>query len=129
VTGTVTYPDDTTAKLLYVKPTLTGDEPSELLTFRKANPQFPHHSTVDQLFDWTMVDGYRRLGKHVGEKVSVSFREKDTGQPEASTAGPGVCGNVKVEPAAPAEPPLNQETFHRALDRFRTALLNELDKS
>src|SRR5439155_1101870 len=70
VTARVTYPDAEPGTLLYVKPTMTGDEPPELRTFRKANPSFPHHSTVEQVFEWTMVDAYRQLGRHIGAEVA-----------------------------------------------------------
>jgi hypothetical protein len=70
VTMEIRYPEcGKSAQLIYVKPTFTGDEPTELRTFRKSNPVFPHHSTVEQIFDWTMVDAYRRLGRHIGEQV------------------------------------------------------------
>ena len=55
------------AVFVYIKPSLTGDEPVELLTFRKSQPVFPNHPTVEQLFDPATVDAYRRLGLHIGE--------------------------------------------------------------
>jgi hypothetical protein len=110
VAGLITYPDRSTGRLLYVKPTLTGDEPTELLTFRKAQPVFPHHSTVEQLFDWTMVDAYRRLGRHAGEKGVI----------------PEFLNAVEDNPPVAKEGPLDRDGFRTVVEQFRSSLLNEL---
>jgi hypothetical protein len=34
--------------------------------YAAANPEFPHQSTVDQWFDETQFESYRRLGIAVG---------------------------------------------------------------
>jgi hypothetical protein len=72
------------AVLVYIKPTLTGDEPVELLTFRKSQPVFPNHPTVEQLFDPATVDAYRRLGLHIGEEFARTWDalEKSAQVPE-----------------------------------------------
>ncbi|MDB5964087.1 MAG: hypothetical protein JWQ72_587 [Polaromonas sp.] len=62
-------PDGT---LLYIKPSLTGQELAEVLNYRKADPSFPHQSTADQWFDETQFESYRSLGYRIG---SVALRE------------------------------------------------------
>lgn len=51
--------------LLYLKPSLTGDEPSDVLNYAADNPTFPHEDTVDQWFSESQFESYRALGFHV----------------------------------------------------------------
>ena len=52
--------------IVYFKPTLTGDEPVDVLQYRQRKPIFPHESTGDQFFDEAQWESYRRLGEHTG---------------------------------------------------------------
>jgi len=36
-----------------------------VLQYAIANPAFPHQSTLDQFFDESQFESYRRLGEHV----------------------------------------------------------------
>lgn len=67
----VTYADNLTPPswLIYVKATLTGDEPVDVLEYHSAHPDFPHDSTANQFFDEAQWESYRRLGEHIGCKV------------------------------------------------------------
>lgn len=70
----VTYPalDDrpaSTGWLLYVKPTLVGDEPPDLAQYHRTRPDFPHESTADQFFDEAQWESYRKLGESMAEKL------------------------------------------------------------
>jgi hypothetical protein len=53
--------------LLYIKPTLTGSEPVDLLEYHRNHPAFPHEPTIDQYFDEAQWESYRRLGEYIGE--------------------------------------------------------------
>ena len=64
-------PDGT---LIYVKSSLTGNEPMDVLNYAAQNPSFPHQSTTDQWFNESQFEAYRRLGYHVIEEI---FRFKD----------------------------------------------------
>jgi hypothetical protein len=55
--------------VLYFKPTLTGDEPPDVLQYRTRNPAFPHEGTGDQFYDEAQWESYRRLGEHAGNSV------------------------------------------------------------
>jgi hypothetical protein len=55
--------------LIYVKPSLTMDEPVELQGHWQANPAFPHDPTSNQFYSEQMVDSYRQLGQHIGETI------------------------------------------------------------
>jgi len=70
--GTIHYPDGPDGRLIYVKSSLTGDEPADVLGYHKRVPLFPHESTADQWFDESQFESYRRLGMHIGEKVFSS---------------------------------------------------------
>ena len=51
--------------LIYLKATLTGDEPEDVQNYAAENPEFPHESTADQWFGESQFESYRRLGEHV----------------------------------------------------------------
>ncbi|MEO8260234.1 MAG: patatin-like phospholipase family protein [Acidobacteriota bacterium] len=51
--------------LLYLKASLTGDEPADVLEYRSRYGEFPHQSTNDQFFSESQFESYRRLGLHV----------------------------------------------------------------
>lgn len=53
------------SRLLYVKATLTGDEPADLVEYHGDHPDFPHESTADQFFGEAQWESYRRLGEHI----------------------------------------------------------------
>ncbi|MDQ3261799.1 MAG: peptidoglycan-binding protein [Pseudomonadota bacterium] len=55
--------------LLYVKPSLIGNEPADLLNYRNIDRNFPHQSTSDQFFDETQFESYRKLGYHIGGSI------------------------------------------------------------
>jgi hypothetical protein len=50
--------------LLYVKATLSGDEPEDVRNFAAADPAFPHDTTSNQFFDEARFESYRALGYH-----------------------------------------------------------------
>jgi patatin-like phospholipase len=66
--------------LIYMKPSITGDEPFDVLEYYRRVPEFPHESTADQWFNESQFESYRRLGFHVCE---TTFR-RDREQPEAA---------------------------------------------
>ena len=55
--------------LLYIKPTLTGNEPSDVSQYAAAHPAFPHESTSDQFFSESQFESYRKLGFHITDAV------------------------------------------------------------
>jgi hypothetical protein len=55
--------------LLYIKPSLTGNEFADIVNYRKTNKTFPHQSTADQWFDETQFETYRSLGYNIGKIV------------------------------------------------------------
>jgi hypothetical protein len=67
--GSVHYGNGVIGRILYIKPTLTGDEPEYLYEYRSRNPSFPHESTADQFFTEEQFEAYRRLGEHIADEV------------------------------------------------------------
>jgi hypothetical protein len=55
--------------LVYVKSSLTGDEPPDLLCYRDQHKSFPHESTLDQFFEEQQFESYRQLGEHIGDRL------------------------------------------------------------
>jgi hypothetical protein len=57
------------SRLIYIKPTLTGDEPTDVLEYHRSHPDFPHEPTSDQFFDEAQWESYRRLGDHIAARL------------------------------------------------------------
>jgi hypothetical protein len=62
-------PGATSGLLLYLKPSLTGREPTDVLDYAASHPEFPHESTGDQFFDESQFESYRKLGLHTVNEV------------------------------------------------------------
>src|SRR5690606_6163320 len=81
--GRITYADGSTGTVLYLKPTLTGQEPADVLHYARSHPCFPHEPTSDQYFDETQFESYRRLGEDIArralEPAIERLREQDGG--------------------------------------------------
>lgn len=54
-----------TGIVLYIKSSLVGDEPADLLAHRLQHPEFPQDPTANQWFTETQFESYRRLGHHI----------------------------------------------------------------
>lgn len=71
--GRIRYPDEDRADqkswLIYLKNSLTGDEPEPVLNYKLDNPSFPHQTTADQFFDDAQFEAYRALGVHIAEQA------------------------------------------------------------
>lgn len=55
--------------IILFKPSLTGDEPSDVSQYQARHPAFPHETTGDQFYDEAQWESYRRLGEHAGDSV------------------------------------------------------------
>ncbi len=71
--GTIGYSavDGTTSDgaLIYIKPTIFGDEPPDVANYAAAHPEFPHEPTSDQWFSESQLESYRLLGLHAIESI------------------------------------------------------------
>jgi len=88
--GTIVYPGEAECgKLVYIKSSVTGDEPVDIIEFRKRHTEFPHTSTVNQFFDESHFESYRALGHHVASGVFTKDMD-----PLPLEAGADVCKKV-----------------------------------
>jgi hypothetical protein len=55
---------NTQSVFLYVKATMTGDEPVDVVEYRRRHPRFPHQSVLNQFLDEAQWESYRELGLH-----------------------------------------------------------------
>ena len=55
--------------ILYIKPSLSGNEPRDVLQYASAHPEFPHETTSDQWFAESQFESYRKLGYHLAKEV------------------------------------------------------------
>ncbi len=85
--GSITYKDKTTGTILYIKSSLTGDEPQDIATYTKDHPAFPHESTLDQWFSESQFESYRKLGYHAG-LASLKPGTSTDGKPNAQQLNP-----------------------------------------
>jgi hypothetical protein len=68
VKGTIRYPEDKWndyGEIVYIKASITGDEPGDVLNYKREHDEFPHESTTDQWFTESQFESYRRLGYHI----------------------------------------------------------------
>jgi hypothetical protein len=88
--GTIHYSHEQKGTLLYLKSSISGDEPEDVLNYRAAHSEFPHQTTGDQWFDESQFESYRRLGEHV---VLGALQEAHA----ESLSGEGVMQTVNAE--------------------------------
>ena len=83
--GKIRYDDidggEVPGMLVYVKSSMTGDEPPDLQQYARRDPTFPHQTTADQFFDETQFESYRALGYHVARDVFGEATTEPLGDP------------------------------------------------
>jgi len=77
--GTIHYeqndPVATPGYLLYIKASLSGDEPTDIKQYKAEHSAFPHESTGDQWYSESQFESYRKLGQHVADQVLHQARD------------------------------------------------------
>jgi hypothetical protein len=69
--GSISYPPLTAGgereigAMIYVKASMSGDELDYVTAYKRANPQFPNETTLEQLFSEEQLEAYRALGEHI----------------------------------------------------------------
>jgi hypothetical protein len=76
--GSIRYVDGTSGQLLYIKASLTGNEPEDLLEYAARHREFPHETTADQWFTETQFESYRTLGYHAANAALEPARHWDS---------------------------------------------------
>ncbi len=80
--GTIQYPappgdsstKDYSGKIIYLKTAFVGDEPLDLIHYKREHPDFPQESTMNQWFTEPQFESYRRLGQLTAEKAISHLR-------------------------------------------------------
>ncbi len=80
VVGKIHYRQGPAGTLVYLKATLTGDEPTEILQYAYQTPSFPHRTTADQWFDETQFESYRALGEHIARGALEQAKQDSEGR-------------------------------------------------
>jgi hypothetical protein len=62
--GEITYPNGQAGIIIYIKPSLTGDESDDVIDYKRRYPAFPHETTLDPMFSQEQFEAYRALGHH-----------------------------------------------------------------
>lgn len=89
--GDIVYSAQTIGKLLYIKTSLTGDEPGDVLGYKLHHSDFPHQTTFHQFFGESQFESYRALGQHIAMVIlqrASEYAEEgnsaEVGQPKIS---------------------------------------------
>ena len=67
--GEIRYPSGRTGILVYIKASLTGDENDYIFDYKKRHDDFPHETTLDQMFTEEQFEVYRALGFHAAFRL------------------------------------------------------------
>lgn len=62
--------------VVYMKASLTGDEPIDVQAYAAAHDAFPHEPTSDQWFAESQFESYRKLGEHVALSVFGAVHDR-----------------------------------------------------
>jgi hypothetical protein len=100
--------------LVYLKATLSGDEPVDVANYGAAHPDFPHESTANQWFGESQFESYRTLGIHTLDAVAGDYNgsaglsglvavmsDRIHKRSGAWGSGPGTASGVAVDARAP----------------------------
>lgn len=103
--GTIDYaavdgPGAPAGTILYLKATLSGDEPVDVLNFAASDPLFPHDSTSHQFFDEARFESYRALGYHTVLSVSAGLRDLESADALCAIARKTLAHVPMAAPAA-----------------------------
>jgi hypothetical protein len=76
--------------IVYIKTSLTGDEPGDVLQYSLKHSLFPHQKTIDQYFDESQFESYRALGHHTSMVIlkqasQASFKKASQTPPEENS--------------------------------------------
>lgn len=68
-------PDNQLGVLVYLKASMTGNEPTDVEEYHSRHKEFPHQTTADQFFNESQFESYRALGQHVAGSAFADWPE------------------------------------------------------
>jgi hypothetical protein len=98
--------------LVYIKPSLIGDEPRDVLNYHATSTDFPQETIADQWFSEPQFESYRALGSQMVRTICHSTSE-----------GKGTLGKVEAGVKALIE---SLSTSEPAFGNFATGALNHV---
>lgn len=101
----ITYADGgSPGELLYIKPWLPDEAPTELKAFKALKESFPHESTADQFFTESDFESYRRLGEYLTDSMLTACLASPAAVRLGGSAGlEGVFAGAKAIASAPED--------------------------
>jgi len=86
-------------ELIYIKPWLPDEAPTELKAFKALKQSFPHESTADQFFTESDFESYRRLGEYLTESMLKACLSAPDADPDLGglTGLRGVFAGMKAK--------------------------------
>ena len=103
--GRIVYEDGQDGILLYIKATVTGDEPDYVLDYERRYPNFPHEATSDQFFSEEQMEAYRALGFHATQHALDEGRDAAAFKQTApAKAEPAKKGRAAARTVAKTDP-------------------------
>lgn len=72
--------------LVYLKASLSGDEPADVLNYKTVHPDFPHQPTTDLWFNESQFESYRALGQHIIRTIFDDVKDIFAGDLSAANA-------------------------------------------
>jgi hypothetical protein len=111
------HPECNEGLLVYIKPSITGDEPQDVLNYKAGHPQFPHQPTTEQWFSESQFESYRALGWHIARRVFAPAVRELSAERETDKhllfkqmfAEWGYSSPVGAEPHQPPTEPASRE--------------------
>jgi len=78
VIGSITYPEDPAhpGTVIYIKTSLDGDEPVDIVNYKREDPSFPQDTTLNQFFTESKFESYRALGSHIATHPTIVSKLK-----------------------------------------------------
>src|SRR5256714_5480792 len=68
-------PEKDNGWLIYLKPSIIGGEPRDVLNYHSESEEFPQESIVDQFFSEAQFESYRALGSHIINRIFMKDKE------------------------------------------------------
>jgi hypothetical protein len=131
--GEIKYPSGRKGILIYIKASLTGDENDYIFDYKKRHDDFPHETTLEQMFTEEQFEAYRALGFHAAFGL---FDRSD------NLAHLDLVTNADVRrqmedldqlfpriPSETGDPPRQKQTFTEWLPRVRRQPRRRADNS